>query len=336
MADKYNETEYMYGSARVRALENSLVGAERLYRMADAKSSDEIISSLPDAGFDIIYAENGVDVDREATLLSVLSKGYSDISAMLPRPGMLDFLRYPYDCNNIKAVIKCASRGVDPRGMLFDFGTVGTDVLADAVAGNSKNALPENMEKAVARATEAFNSTGNPQCVDFIMDRACYADMLAGAKKTGDGYSADVISARIDLTNIITCVRVMRMRMGGRGKSLLSDALLEGGTLTADFFMQAYEGGEEKLCEMLMPSAYSTLGENLGAGLPLGKCERLAEDLWMNIVKRAKFIPFGIPVFVAYVIALETEVKNVRILLASKDAGLSPEIIRERLRESYV
>jgi vacuolar-type H+-ATPase subunit C/Vma6 len=41
-------------------------------------------------------------------------------------------------------------------------------------------------------------------------------------------------------------------------------------------------------------------------------------------------------VLAAYLVATEYEVKNIRVILASKDAGLSGDVIFERLRESYV
>ena len=44
----------------------------------------------------------------------------------------------------------------------------------------------------------------------------------------------------------------------------------------------------------------------------------------------------GIEVPVSYILALENEIKNVRIILAGKDAGLSEDRIRERLRDCYV
>ena len=61
-----------------------------------------------------------------------------------------------------------------------------------------------------------------------------------------------------------------------------------------------------------------------------------ADDLWMELVRKAKYIPFGAEVLIGYAVAIEYEVKNIRIILAAKDAGIAPDGIRERLRKSYV
>ena len=84
MAIKYNDTNFLYSSARVRALENSVISNERLERMIEAKSSSEIIASLPEYGFDIVYdrAVGEKHILVEQTLLSVLKNAYIDIANM--------------------------------------------------------------------------------------------------------------------------------------------------------------------------------------------------------------------------------------------------------------
>ena len=56
----------------------------------------------------------------------------------------------------------------------------------------------------------------------------------------------------------------------------------------------------------------------------------------MKTVKEAKLISIGVEVLVAYLLANEVAVRNLRILLAGKTEGLSKERILERIRESYV
>ena len=63
--------------------------------------------------------------------------------------------------------------------------------------------------------------------------------------------------------------------------------------------------------------------------------ERLCDDAVMKYVKDAKYISFGIEPLIAYTAAKQAEIKSVRIVLAGKAAGLAPNLIRERLRETY-
>ena len=56
----------------------------------------------------------------------------------------------------------------------------------------------------------------------------------------------------------------------------------------------------------------------------------------IGYIKNARYILAGAPALIAYIYAAELYVKNVRIILASKEAGESADIIRERLRGTYV
>ena len=49
-----------------------------------------------------------------------------------------------------------------------------------------------------------------------------------------------------------------------------------------------------------------------------------------------KFVPSGLEVMIAFLAAHEYEVKNLRILLSGKEAGIPVATIRERIRDSYV
>ena len=50
----------------------------------------------------------------------------------------------------------------------------------------------------------------------------------------------------------------------------------------------------------------------------------------------AQFVPFGEAPLVGYLAARETEYTNLRILLMGRGAGIAPEVIRSRLRKTYV
>jgi len=64
--------------------------------------------------------------------------------------------------------------------------------------------------------------------------------------------------------------------------------------------------------------------------------EKLLDNKLIQHVKYAKYVPFGIEPLAGYLIAKDNEIKIARIILAGKLAGISPELIRERVRETYV
>ena len=335
MAAKRNETEYMYSSARVRSLENRIAGAERLSHMADAESSAAIIANLSDLGFEVITDANG-DFCREETLATLLIEGYSEAEKMVDDADFLNFLRYGYDCHNVKTLIKCFFRGVDSSTMLIPLGSVTFERLAEAYKNKDYSCLPENMAEAARVAEEAFAATSNPQKVDLILDRACYADMLKNAEKYSIPLALKLVKTKIDLTNLISTTRLSLMKLGAGATSFLNEVLIEGGYIETSYWTEGFSAGLGKLAEGLEYSGYSSLASYLSGAVSLGELERAADNMWLGIAKEAKYVPFGAEVLIGYLIALEYEVKNIRILLAGKDAELARDVIRERLRESYV
>ncbi|MBO5938237.1 MAG: V-type ATPase subunit [Clostridia bacterium] len=338
MEGKYRNTDYMYASARIRALEGRIAGRERLERMIEARSSGEILSSLGEYGFSLVRA--GADgtgaILREPTLASALTEAYAELFAMTEQSRVIDFLRYPTDCNNVKAQIKCFSRGVDARGLMIDgVGTLSLAEVENAFREKDFSAFPARLAEMIPVAEKQFAETRNPQVVDLLLDRACYEDMLASAKASGVAFAVRLVETKIDLQNVITCVRLIRMALGTAGEAMLEEAYLVGGTVELSMLREALSEGEAWLSERLLYTRYSDL-LSAEEHLSLGQIEVRADDLFMEIVREAKYTPFGAEVLIGYAIAVEYEVKNIRIILAAKDAGLAPDGIRERLRKSYV
>lgn len=323
---KNKETDYLFASARVRAAENRLIGADKTESAINAKDASEIESLI-----DSIGSGDG-DTDK---LSAYLGRAYSFIAEISPSENVASFLRYAYDCNNIKAALKCHFRETDCSEMLFSFGVVPVDKIIAMPRELDFSALPKHMSKGAEEAFDAYAKTGDPQLIDIILDKACYRDMLEAAKG-GDDFAYDLVRMKIDLTNIMMCIRIIRMGGGFSERDVLSRSLIEGGYLDEKKLLEAKS--ENELSAMLSGSEYSSLSAFLAddGSVSLAEIERRCDDIYMKKVKTTKSLPFGAPLLTAYLVAVEYEVKNLRIILAGKRAGLSGEKIRERVRLSYV
>ena len=224
MSIRYKDTDYTYLSARVRGMENSLVGRDCLERMIASENTDAAAAYLREYGLDLAGLNAS---EREDVLIAALGAGMSEIEKNAPSPEMFAFFRYPYDCSNIKALIKCSIRGISPDSMLFSIGSLPTDKLIEGFEKRDFACLPENMAKAAPEAIEAYKRTRDPQKIDFILDRACFADIKACAKKSGIPYITELTDAKADLTNFMICLRALRMGY----TACLGEALVEGGKL---------------------------------------------------------------------------------------------------------
>ncbi|MBQ7378595.1 MAG: V-type ATPase subunit [Clostridia bacterium] len=336
MSKNPQQTAYMYASSRVRALEVGIIGKDRIEHLADAADLGELYARLEEYGVTLIRDEQG-SVLTEPVLQGILSVTLQNVLESVPAPELYDFLRYPYDCHNIKAAIKCHLRGLDAAPMMIALGSADCKEVAKMPEKGDFSPLPTAMAKAAELAVQAYAKTANPRTIDVLLDKACFADMLACAKKGGEAFHVQLVRTRIDLINVMICLRLVRMQAGEQGAVLLEQAMLDGGTLEKALLMQVYGQGETALTDMLAHTSYdkfaTALRESDGTS---ASAERLADDFFMELLRTARYTTFGASVPTAYFYAQEYAVKNIRIVIAAKSAGLKPETIRERIRTSYV
>lgn len=321
---------YLFACARVSALENGLIGREKLERLMAAPGIEKCVELLSEYGVDVKRDPETGAFLREETLLARLQKAYAEVQDGTGDADFVRIFRRQYDCNNIKAAIKCVKRGVDPAPMLFDFGTIPAETVVACAEKNEFETLEEPFATAAREACDAFAKTGNPQWVDLILDRACYAAMLADAGK--NQFARQIVAQKIDLTNLLTCLRLLRMKSGEAGRMMLADALIEGGELEKSFFETAYGEGEAAFWELVERTDYSAFATGFDGSSTLTEIERAADNFWISSVRQAKWLVFGEEVLLSYLATVEYEVRNLRIVLAGVEAGLSPKIIGERIR----
>ena len=329
--------DYLFGSANIRTLENAIIGRERIDRLLNTKTTDEAWELLSDWGVQIVRNSESGKPMREETLLGILKGAYERLGELAPDSDALCLWLYPYDCNNLKAAQKAHIRGIDPTSMLFDFGTLSTTDIVKMVEMGSYEGLPANLQASAQTAMDEYAKTKNPQVIDLILDKACWRDMLDAAKASGEAFVIRLVQTRIDLLNVMIALRILRMKSGEVGKVLFADAFLEGGELTLESLTEALEKGEEALWESLRYSEYSRFAEGFAkSDATLCTAEKLADNHWMSLIMENKFVPMGLEVMIAFLAAHEYEVKNLRILLSGKEAGIPTATIRERIRDSYV
>lgn len=329
-------TDYFYESARIRALEGMMVGKERLATLLETKTGEERISVLRECGVPVKTDPESGELLREETLLALLRGVYDEIKELDPDGKSTSLWLLPYDCNNLKAAIKAFLRKIDPASMLFDFGKIPCEKLVDCIRTDDYEALG-SLGQAAKEAKEAYEKTKDPQQIDLILDKACFREMLALAEGSGVAFAIELVKVKVDLVNLMMVIRLGRMKMGELGKKFLANALLEGGSFSTEELLQKANLKEDELIERLLYSPYEDFAKDVKAGdRTLGQLERAADDAFMRRLKEAKMESMGPEVLIGFLLGHETAVKNLRILLSGKEAGLDNDTIRERIRESYV
>lgn len=328
MAKKIKDTDYLAISARVRAMENGLLTRERMEQILEARTDDEAVKILQECGYPELDPTHPEAMD--AALSAAREETLSDLTGGAPDPRYIDVFKLKYDYHNVKAILKAEAMGVAPDRMLMDMGRVSAADLKAAIENGDLDSLPGRLPEAVAEAKEVLDTTRDPQLSDIVLDRWCYVDMADVAEATGSEFLHGYVKVQIDATNLRALVRTLRM---GKNVEFLQGVLIEGGEIApeavAEALASATGGG---VMELYGSTRFAKAAE---AG-SMTDFEKLCDDAVVDYLAGAQLVPFGEAPLLGYLAARETEYTNLRILLLGRSTGLSADVIRSRLRASYV
>lgn len=330
---KKKDTDYLALSARVRVLENRLLTHERMEQMIEAKEDADAIRLMTESGYP--EADPLTPSSLEASLAAAQSALFDDLGKALEGDRALEVFQIPYDYQNAKAILKAKARGVDASRLLVGGGRYDPQALLDAYnRGDAPEEAAEAFIHATREARDLLADTKDPQLSDFLLDRACYGEMLSAAKATGNAFLQAYVKTRIDAVNLRSAVRAARSE---KDSEFLKKALIPGGNVDESRVLTARR---EELARLYRDTPLEKAAQ-AGAALLEGRetmtaFERACDNAVTAQVTKAKRVPFGLEPVIGYLFARESERSALRVILSGRMAGLPKDTIRERLRDAYV
>lgn len=333
MEPKRHDTDYLFITTRVRALECSLLDQSRMEQMLEAPTLEDAARVLIDCGYPELETVTADAVNHMLT--RERTRYLEDLEELLPDPAVLAVFQLPHDYHNVKVLLKSEAMRVSPESLLTDTGRVPPWELAAALTSQDLRALPPLLAEAAAEARQVLSTSRDPQLGDLTLDRYYFQELLALANETNSDFLQGYVRLTIDTANLRTVVRVLRM---GRGRELLESFLCQGGELETQRILEAVSAGTplEELCAATPLSRAAEAGGEAVRGGSLTRFEKLCDDGVTDYLRQARFTAFGEAPVIAYLAAKEMELTSIRIIMTSRLAGLPAQVIRERLREAYV
>ncbi len=333
---KHREDEYEFPCAVIRGNEKTLLGKSDMIKVVESKQFQLAMNVLGEFGYG-----DGKELDNprdfEAVLKAEQKRVNSLVFSIIPEQEELEFLLYPIDYHNVKVQLKAEALGTNPKPLLMEGGKVPADKLAQMVKDRNYIFMSTPMKEGIAAAVELFAKGRDPQEIDIILDRACYQDMIEAAKETEKDFLVGYVKLLIDILNITTFVRLRQMN---KPWSFFQKVFLDGGTIDEKVFIGSYEEPYTQFADKLAPYGFrQVMAGGAAAVKETGKytlLEKLCDDLRIKYIRDAKYVTAGIEPAAAFFIAKESEIKNLRMVLTGKLSGTSEEIMKERLRETYV
>lgn len=319
------DTRYAYITGRVRALEARLLDKLKMERMIAATSAKASLSELEETDYGP-YVSQLKDVNNfEGLLYDELKRLYSFIDKGSLDKELTDLFRMRYDFHNLKVFLKNKFKEKPLSLEELPFTDLGT--IAPLKIGEAKKFLQIQKE-----ATRAFGENKNPQDIDIILDKEYYRLCVEKAEESENEFVINLFQKEIDLANIKIFFRCRALK---RDKVFFSKVFIEEGTLAKQLFLEFYEKEESAFLRKLFftPYAKAIMGyEKEG----LKGLELSCDNFFLECLKKTKLITAGLEVLIAYLVAKENEIKLLRSVLTGKINEIPAQMIRERMRETFI
>ena len=315
------DTDYLAVSAWLHAMETRLLTPEKLERLLEAASETEARKLLTECGYaEALPLEEALREHRETL--------YKELAAAVPDPRLIELFQLKYDYHNIKAILKAERRGISPEAFLLPGGRYDAAQLQSEWQQEHMFQVSDTARRAAQEAA-ALLRENDPQGADLRLDAACYDEMRTLAEEMKSNFLQGYVRQLIDAANLRTAVRAAR----SGSSEVLPRALLEGGSVSPHAIMAT---DPVKLGEMFGAGALGkavALGAAATSG-PLMAFEKACDEATEAYLSAARRTPFGEETVLCYLAAVENEITAIRIIMTGRQAGLSSEMIRSRLRQA--
>lgn len=339
------ETEYAYAVGKIRALENRLLSRFKLEQFLEM-SQNSVIQELENRGYERVKRDkepigglkNKELESFESMIDDHLNKVYKIIRNLSLEPSITDAFCILYDGHNLKVLIKKKyTQSKEQNRLLLERGLYEQEELKEMVEKNNFSSLPQKLRNVPHRAIEKYESSKNPQYIDFILD----CKFLEYFREQGKGnyFSNKIAEIKIDLINILT---FLRLKVREQKVGVLNQALISGGAIDKRKFLDNFfpsktiedfiRGIKSTPYVKIVKEGYSEWKSSHSFGF----LEKLSDNFLINYIRKAKYISLGIEPLIGYLLAKENETKNLRIIFFGKYFNWEKKIIKERIRETYV
>ncbi len=319
--------DYTYAVARIRAKELQLLGKQELNALLACKDDQQCLRLLADKG----WGKEEQAQSAEDLLQEEQKKIWLLMRELVDDVHVFDVFLVQSDFHNLKASVKAITRSMDPSGIFLPYGTVPAQHIYESVGKRAYAELPHALQDCAKEAMTLLLQTGDGQLCDSVIDKAC----LQTVRALGMQAENEVLSLYAELTVAFADIKIaVRCCKTGKTPAFIQNSLAACETLNTQLLAKAASKSMEDLYAYLRFTDYAAAVEALKQSP--AAFEKWCDDLLMHQLQTQKWEPFSIGPLAAYIVARETEIRAVRLILSAKRNGLDLQIVKERLRDMYV
>jgi len=331
------DTDYTSLTGALRVSEKKLLQTDGIERVIDAPNAADAAKALSQV-CDYDFSALKRPEDYETVLSAQLKQTYSFLYNNAPDKAVVDIILAKYDYHNLKVALKSKYLGQSGEEPYVSYTPFGSKRIKDTVIDAAKpDGWPKHLTKAAAEGEKAFEETKNPQSIDIALDKLMFAYQTELARLTENDYIIEYVRLTVDFYNLKVLLRVKNM---DRDLKFLKESLCEGGSIKTADFTANFDKDPVALADVFH---YKYFGGLLKTAIDIyeqtgnfGNLEKLLDNYLIERIKKSKYIAIGPEILLSYIFSKENEARQIRIIMACKINNITPDVLRERLRDNYV
>ena len=332
-----NRSDFIQGVTRTKVIETRLLSQDKINRMIESNDVEEALRLLNESEYSDSFKGVLVSADYEKILSNELIRIYDLMRDVSADPVVVDLLALKYDYHNMKVMVKEKIYKKDLSDLYISVSVLAPDFMKEAYTTQDFRQISKEFKTAIDAVEEDFKESSDPQRIDFIFDEYYFKHLYNMAERTKIDLFINYVQDMIDFTNVASLIRLKKQN---KDIEFCKDVILENGNIKKDDILAAFN---DSIDDMMDRFKDSKISNSLIKGLDsyketssLSILEKYKDDYLMDLNKASKYINIGPEPIFSYIVAKETEIKTLRIILVAKLNNLSPDVIRERVRELYV
>lgn len=329
--------DFAQSVVRTRVFEKRLLQRTIIERMIEAENIETVFRILSETEYSNQLAKADRPEDYDKVLSAELDRVYELMMEVSPDQRIVELLLLKYDYHNLKVMVKEHILDKDFSHMYVKRGTAEIEKIKSGFLSENYRDIKEEFTRALQEVVSDYENNKDPQRIDLIFDKYYFDHLYKLAKETGIELFQEYVMDLIDFTNIRTLIRLKRQN---KSNQFLEEVLLPHGNIDLNSIVLSLRDNIENIIEKfktysISPALKQGLEDYQETG-SLSHYEKYMDNHLMDLNRSSSSIHFGPEPLFSYILAKETEISILRIIMVSKINNIPPDSIRERLRDLYV
>jgi V/A-type H+/Na+-transporting ATPase subunit C len=325
---------YGFATGRVRVLETKLVSPQRIARLVEAESLEEIHQVLAETDYGAELRHAATVEQVEEAMDEQLEKAYRLLEESNLPSGLSRYFRLRHDFINLRIVVK-GGFGQEIDAALSDLGELPAKELEGSIKQHTFEELPPLLGSAAKEAIAAYSIDKDIELIDMVLDRRYFAELSAIAKGLNSRWITGYTQLQIDLANGRIAIRSRQKNMSSEQ---LERHLIPGGGMGAHTWVLLPGVVDDPAGAAKLLSRWRGLRQVaawLDKGLPVAEYDLIADKLLLDYLDSTERFKVGPEPVFGYVAAKEQEIKLLRLIITGHLSGVPAAKLQERVGLVY-